>query len=1470
MKRTQFFLVILMVLLVTAVTMAMAATNPDDPAQSSTEYTVKWRWYNGFRFGETSSADPILVKVGSGEFVSVAVGDTFTYAEGDAIEIKVKRADCFSYICCDIATESGASAAMVEYVDENAICTITGRSGNLELFLNYGIEEGYFPVEYRSGNSLVSEYYKREGISEITLASPAELGFTYDGLTFIGWKEYYANEEDGLSGASTAYALPDYDFSAIVFEAIWSCGVMDCEDTDEYPLWINGVKVTESNHTDIFGDGTVSYDAGEKTLTFNNADFFQTKSFLVPKEGWVASKGIDLTVKGNVRAGNNASIRVYEGVLICDGITIADDAATLLFGSEGLLLKGINENPSLQGGFSIEFYLSSGKDITFSETQTTVYSVDDIPGDLSIITSEVVFDGFIRQPDETNDKQNVTITNSNVTFEGTNLGNVVIRDSNIAVSGNYSSFVAYNLQLIGGKLSVGGNTGGSVAVRKTFTVKESENEVAFSVKGEKGAFALLCSELVLGDGVSVRTPLGGKLYMSEWNDIGQFQDANGQPATSIMIVSDSAYQVVLDYSMIDALDTRLWDYEYSVPTLKTELFVTGGSKLPVIDWKDFIDHPAEMSMEGWMAWLESNLIFEGWYKDRQRTELFDFDTPITENTILYGKWSDGTVLTEEDYLDIESAFPDEVLRTYVNDVIDVDADGKLTPGERSGIFTLRLSGMGIENLTGVSCFTNLRQLYCDHNKLTELNIGVLPLLEMLDCSDNLLTKVDVSNQPWLGYLNCSRNQITEIKVNSTLFSLDCYENKIESLDFLSGLTWFGALNCGNNLLTEFDLSGMDITGWVLDVLNCEGNMITSLDLSMFPDLKSIDCSDNQITELILGEKNNLSQFECCNNRLTEIDLSGFSGWWDAFDCQNNLLETLAIPDSLYINYLRCDYNKLTSITVGTSVSTLNCTNNLLTSIHSIIGVENLSGLDVSDNPITEVDLAGLSNLTSFICCQNELSSISVEGSPNLLYLWVGNCGLTSLDVSMLTELQNLSVCGNKLTSLNLENCVNLDSLFVSDNPLTELILPKNLSKLYWLDISFTDLETIDISACANLTNMACIGTKLTTLDISQNTNLKYFYADSALLSGMDFSGNTSIRWVSACDEDEEEGCVLHIQDIQSEEDNSYDNLKYVKMGDEVLERDKDYWSRRGSTIIVFSDEINEKLKAQSYEIRVVFTENDQEVVVSTNVKAREVETTQQGTGTEVTPAVDPGTPSSGETENPGTTGESGTQDPATSENQGTQEPTSSENQGTQEPATSENQGTQEPTSSENQGTQEPATSENQGTQEPTSSENQGTQEPASSENQGTQEQGSSEDQGTNTPTPEPNGTQGDTSGDKQTNTPTPTPVPPTPTPVPRQDSEKPTETPTPTPTEAPVTPMPTEVTDTPTPTAVEEVAPTEVPKAPSSDGESVPDKSQSTGDNASKEKDNKDSNGMLWIVIAIILGAGLVTTVVVVKKSGRR
>ena len=96
-----------------------------------------------------------------------------------------------------------------------------------------------------------------------------------------------------------------------ILAAILCCAMMNAET---YGLSVGGVQVTSENAADIFGDGTVSYDASLAELTLNNADIRVDYNEI--NKGAIVSAG-DLTIivkgKNNYIAVNN--LNAYVGAI---------------------------------------------------------------------------------------------------------------------------------------------------------------------------------------------------------------------------------------------------------------------------------------------------------------------------------------------------------------------------------------------------------------------------------------------------------------------------------------------------------------------------------------------------------------------------------------------------------------------------------------------------------------------------------------------------------------------------------------------------------------------------------------------------------------------------------------------------------------------------------------------------------------------------------------------------------------------------------------------------------------------------------------------------------------------------------------------------------------------------------------------------------------------------------------------------
>ena len=160
---------------------------------------------------------------------------------------------------------------------------------------------------------------------------------------------------------------------------------------------------------------------------------------------------------------------------------------------------------------------------------------------------------------------------------------------------------------------------------------------------------------------------------------------------------------------------------------------------------------------------------------------------------------------------MEEAFPDPLFREYVLENFDTDGDGKISQEEAAEVTKIDVSNKfytsddeKITSLEGVQYFTNLEELYCYYNQLTDLDVSQNAALTELRCYYNQLTSLDVSGCTALTQLYCDYNQLTSLDV--------------------SGCTALTKLECGNNQLTTLDVS----KNTALTRLYCDYNPLTTI------------------------------------------------------------------------------------------------------------------------------------------------------------------------------------------------------------------------------------------------------------------------------------------------------------------------------------------------------------------------------------------------------------------------------------------------------------------------------------------------------------------------------------------------------------------------------------------------------------------------------------------------------------------
>lgn len=277
----------------------------------------------------------------------------------------------------------------------------------------------------------------------------------------------------------------------------------------------------------------------------------------------------------------------------------------------------------------------------------------------------------------------------------------------------------------------------------------------------------------------------------------------------------------------------------------------------------------------------------------------------------------------------------------------------------------------VTDITGIEYFTSLTRLIGEDSYFGDFNVGALTNLTYLKVVNTKCTTFDLSSLNKLESAMLSRNLITSLKLPSGIKNLYCDTNQLTELD-LTGCTNLQTLVCSTNNISSLvlpecplvtlamhtnpvgtiDLSPVKST---LDLLNVNKCNLTALDLNGCDKLTYLECSDNTFTEA--------PNFAGC----TKIETIRMEN-------NPNELGTLDFSDCKNLNTLRIDFSKIgAAIDFSQNrrlyeVSMQGCN---LTDIN-VSNCINLGYLNVTDNLFTRLDISACDGLWNLYCnnCPN--------------------------------------------------------------------------------------------------------------------------------------------------------------------------------------------------------------------------------------------------------------------------------------------------------------------------------------------------------------------------------------------------------------------------------------------------------------------------------------------------------------------
>lgn len=227
----------------------------------------------------------------------------------------------------------------------------------------------------------------------------------------------------------------------------------------------------------------------------------------------------------------------------------------------------------------------------------------------------------------------------------------------------------------------------------------------------------------------------------------------------------------------------------------------------------------------------------------------------------------------EEYIAInEKNFPDENFRDYVAREWDKDHDKYFSPSEIAAAKWITCDnlweGQPIKSLKGIEYFTEIWELSCVYNDLTEIDLSHNKKLEYLNCHHNQLKELDVSGLPLLKTFYCGHNELPSIDVskNEQLEDFDCQDNHLDTLN-VSQNKKLVKLSCGDNNLTELDVS----ENKKLKELGCYRDNLSNLDLGNQTELEWLSCGGNPLSVLDVSANTKLKTLFVSNTNLTSLD-----------------------------------------------------------------------------------------------------------------------------------------------------------------------------------------------------------------------------------------------------------------------------------------------------------------------------------------------------------------------------------------------------------------------------------------------------------------------------------------------------------------------------------------------------------------------------------------------------------------------
>lgn len=227
-----------------------------------------------------------------------------------------------------------------------------------------------------------------------------------------------------------------------------------------------------------------------------------------------------------------------------------------------------------------------------------------------------------------------------------------------------------------------------------------------------------------------------------------------------------------------------------------------------------------------------------------------------------------------------------------------------------------------------------------------------------------------------------------------------------------------------------------------------------------------------------------TDFESFENDRDKIDcvMTGYMEFWKQFEYDQLVNSRFPNEDfrKIIVERLLDRHDGTTDIfksdlEVLKNIEVLNLEKHKLTNIKGIEHFESLRKLDVSNNPIINLDVSDLVGLQELYAYGCQIHNLNLPKSETLEILDVTLNNLEDLDLEKQSVLKSLSCNSNQLSELVVSDCPCLEELLCSDNFISDLDLTNNkvlknlecenneeLTSIYIHDISKLENYNVDV------------------------------------------------------------------------------------------------------------------------------------------------------------------------------------------------------------------------------------------------------------------------------------------------------------------------------------------------------------------------------------------------------------------------